>query len=136
VTSEGAQIASGALSPVLDSVSAINRFINSETLVRISEELSSAETAARISGIQNTSNAIIGMVQVLNSTSEELARIQPINIQNHLKNLGANLGLGNSASYTISNKNFTVTVNVDVHMDAKELQTALLQKGTKIVHTP
>ncbi|NBP14318.1 hypothetical protein EBU95_07945 [bacterium] len=119
-----------------DSVSAINNFVNSEKITKIAEELNAAETAARISGIQNTSNAIIGMVQVLNSTSEELARIQPINIQNHLKNLGANLGLGNTAAYTISNKNFTVTVNVDVHMDAKELQTALLQKGTKIVHTP
>lgn len=129
-------ITSRNFTPLNNSISAINGFMTSDQLTRFAQQLTSAETAAKISGIQTTANSIIDMVKTINATSEELAKIDPINIQSNLKHLGTNLGLGNNAAYTISNKNFTVTVNVDVHMDSKDLEKVMLEnKSTRIQHT-
>jgi phage-related protein len=123
--------------PFEASLTAISTFAATDNIRTIATSMGSAETAARISGIQNTSNAIREMVQAINSTSAELARLNPVRIQTNLQHLGTNLGLGNNAAYTITNRNFTVTVNVDVHMDAKDLEKVMLEnRTTRIQHTP
>ena len=130
------QVATEQFQPLNNSITAIKNFLTSESFVALSTQLSAAEVSTRVVGIETTANAISQMVEKINATSQELARLQPVNIQSNLSRLATNLGLGNNATYTIQNRNFTVTVNVDVHMDAKELQTAITQKGTTIQHTP
>jgi hypothetical protein len=122
--------------PLLNSISALTTFTTSPVMVRLAAQMAASENAARISGIQNTSNAIKDMVETINETSRELARISPINIQTNLQRLASNLGLGNNAAYTIKNENFTVQVNVDVHIDARELEKTLVERpNTRIRHT-
>jgi len=123
--------------PLKNSMNTIANFLNSSDLTMIGEVFSAADVAARVSGIETTANSISQMVEKINATSQELASLQPVNIQSNLSRLATNLGLGNNATYTIQNRNFTVTVNVDVHMDARELENTLIErKGTRIQHTP
>lgn len=129
-------ITSASLVPIQNSITALSNFLSGATLVQMATAFNAVETTARISGIENTTNSISSMVQAINSTSAELARVSPINIQTNLNRLAANLGLGNNATYTITNRNFTINVNVDVHMDAAELEKTLVErKGTRIQHT-
>lgn len=131
------QITTEQFQPLNNSITAIKTFLTSEGFIALSTQLSAAEVATRVSGIETTTNAISQMVEKINATSQELARLQPVNIQSNLSRLATNLGLGNNATYTIQNRNFTVTVNVDVHMDARELENTLIERrGTRIQHTP
>jgi hypothetical protein len=131
------QVATEQFQPLNNSITAIKNFLTSEGFVALSTQLSAAEVSTRVVGIETTANAISQMVEKINATSQELARLQPVNIQSNLSRLATNLGLGNNATYTIQNRNFTVTVNVDVHMDARELENTLIERrGTRIQHTP
>ena len=113
----------------------MNTFIGSNELRTIITTLSANTLAASNTGMANTARAITDMVSTVNSISADLASINSVNLTTNLRNLGTNLGLGATSSYTIENRNFTVTVNVDVKVDAAELETALLRKGTRISHT-
>lgn len=122
--------------PTINSIGALNEFINSPLLSRLERNLSSAENTARITGIKNTSDSIKEMVDTINQTSRTLARLKPIKIQTNLKRLAANLGLGNNETYTIRNDNFQITTNLSVHIDAKELEKMLVERpDTRIRHT-
>jgi len=122
--------------PLANSIDALTTFSSSPMLTRLEKTLTAAETSTRITGIQNTSNAIKDMVETINQTSRELAKLQPVNIQTNLNRLAANLGLGNNSVYTIRNENFNIQVNVNVHMDAKEVEKILIERpDTRIRHT-
>jgi len=124
------------LMPLANSIDALTTFSSSPMLTRLEKTLTAAETSTRITGIQNTSNAIKDMVETINQTSRELAKLQPVNIQTNLNRLAANLGLGNNSVYTIRNENFNIQVNVNVHMDAKEVEKILIERpDTRIRHT-
>ena len=76
------------------------------------------------------------MIDTVNQTSRELARLNPIDIQTNLNRLASNLGLGNNSVYTIRNENFTVQVNNHVYLDVKELEKVLVERpDTRIRHT-
>jgi hypothetical protein len=129
-------ISISSLIPLENSIDAISTFASSPMLVRLEQALTTAETSTRITGIQNTSNAIKDMVETINQTSRELARLNPINIQTNLNRLASNLGLGNNSVYTIRNENFTVQVNNHVYLDVKELEKVLVERpDTRIRHT-
>jgi hypothetical protein len=124
------------LMPLVNSIDALTVFINSPFLIRLENALTTAETSARISGIQNTSNAIKEMVDSVNQTSRALAKLQPVNIETNLKRLAGNFGLGRNSEFTIKNENFNVNVNLTVHIDAKELEKILIERpDTRIRHT-
>lgn len=124
------------LMPLANSIDAISTFSTSPMLTKLEKALTAAETSTRITGIQNTSNAIKDMIETVNQTSRELARLQPVNIQTNLNRLAANLGLGNNSVYTIRNENFNVQVNLNVHMDVKEVEKMLIERpDTRIRHT-
>jgi hypothetical protein len=129
-------ISISSLIPLENSIDAISTFASSPMLVRLEQALTTAETSTRITGIQNTSNAIKDMIDTVNQTSRELARLNPINIQTNLNRLASNLGLGNNSVYTIRNENFTVQVNNHVYLDVKELEKVLVERpDTRIRHT-
>lgn len=124
------------LMPLVNSIDSISTFASSPMLIRLERALTAAETSTRINGIQNTSNAIKDMIDTVNQTSRELARLNPINIQTNLNRLASNLGLGNNSVYTIRNENFTVQVNNHVYLDVKELEKVLVERpDTRIRHT-
>lgn len=128
-------IPAGAFTTAESTVGGMESFITTEALSTLIQTMSQQTFEASRTGMQRTARAIHDMVNVVNVVTADLARIEPANITTTLTNLGRNLGLGATGTYTIENRNFTVTVNVDVHMDAKELQTALTQRGTTIQHT-
>lgn len=135
-TKNNEAISVSQMMPTINSIAALNEFTNSPLLSRLERNLSSAENAARITGIKNTSDAIKEMVDTINQTSRTLARLEPINIQTNLKRLASNLGLGNNETYTIRNDNFQITTNLSVHIDAKELEKMLVERpDTRIRHT-
>lgn len=72
---------------------------------------------------------IESMVKIVNTINDDLSKINGINLKPKLKNLGKVLGYGGTDTYTINNKNFKLDVNVNVHMDTKELAKILIETG-------
>lgn len=68
------------------------------------------------------------MVAEVNSISADLGRIRPVEINTQLKALGNRLGLGSNEEITIRNRDFNITVNLEVKVDAEELETVLIRR--------
>lgn len=80
---------------------------------------------------------IRAMVTEVNSIAAELGAIQPVQINTQLKALAGRLGLGNSEEITIRNRDFNITVNMEVRIDAEELETVLVERtGSRIQAGP
>lgn len=83
--------------------------------------------------IKNESFSSIGtnvraMVDEVNSIAHDLGAIEAVNINTSLKALAGRLGLGDSEELTIRNRDFTIAVNVAVHIDAQELERTMVDR--------
>lgn len=85
--------------------------------------------AARRSNLRGVSNAITEMVSQVNSISREMANLTPVNLDVGLRRLAQNIGVGNDARYEIKHRNFTINVNLQVKIDAEELERALIERA-------
>ena len=80
--------------------------------------------------------SIVGMVASVNEIHTSLGAMKDVNITTQLKTLAGNLGLGSNEEFTITNRNFNIKVNLEVKIDAAELERVLVGRpDTTIVHT-
>lgn len=121
------------LSQSLSSVSEISGLRLDEVARSIEVQTESLRSGAFTQMGEN----IRAMVAEVNSIATELGSIQPININTQLKALGGRLGLGDSEEITIRNRDFNITVQLDVHIDSVELERTLLDRpNTRILSRP
>lgn len=80
--------------------------------------------------------SIVGMVASVNEIHTSLGAMKDVNITTQLKTLAGNLGLGSNEEFTITNRNFNIKVNLEVKIDAAELERVLVGRpDTTIQHT-
>lgn len=80
------------------------------------------------------------MVSELNALSDMLSndKLMKIDIAPKLEAMAKKVGLGGSGVYSIAHKPVTITVNLDIHMDAKEIEYGIVNRngpGNKVVVT-
>lgn len=85
--------------------------------------------STRRSNLRGVSNAITEMVSEVNSISREMANLTPVNLDVGLRRLAQNIGVGNDTRYEIRHRNFTINVNLQVKIDAAELEKALIERA-------
>lgn len=121
------------LSQGLSSISEISGLRLDEVARSIEAQTESLKSAAFTHMAEN----IRAMVAEVNSIATDLGSIQPININTQLKALGGRLGLGNSEELTIRNRDFNITVQLDVHIDSQELERTLVDRpNSRILSRP
>jgi hypothetical protein len=83
-----------------------------------------------------TTQAIHDMITHINEVGAELTRIRPMNINAGLRRLASNLGLGNNEEFTINHRNFNVQIQLNVRIDAEDLERVLIDRpNTRFGHT-
>ena len=78
------------------------------------------------------------MVEETNIINEEITKIDDVNLEARLEELGDKLGI-KSTDFTIKHKNFNVTINLDVVMDVNTIKEKLLagpgKDGARLLRT-
>jgi len=105
---------------VLSSVSGVVNSINSG----LAQSVTQATTQ-----ITTIGGTIGDMISQINLISEKLNSIEPINIMADLQRVGNVLGVGRNSAITIRNDNFTITVNLTVTLDARDLEAVLVERS-------
>lgn len=112
------------LSKSLGSLNEISSVSFTDIEAQISENLKALESGAFL----HVGDNIRAMVERVNSIATDLGSIEPINLNTSLKALAGRLGLGDSEELTIRNRDFNIEVNVEVHIDAQELERVLVER--------
>lgn len=92
------------------------------------EELSNRVSSLKSSFNTDIAAVITEMVKQANDLDEAMSSIGDVSISTGLEKVGRALGIDNKR-FTIDNKGFSINVNLNVTMDAKELATVLTQKN-------
>jgi hypothetical protein len=90
--------------------------------------------ALETKSISVVSDGLIKMVDKVNNISAELASMKAADITVGLKNVANVLGVKNE-QLTLNYKNFTLAVNVNVQVDAAQLETAIVDRKLSRVQT-
>lgn len=113
----------------------------SDVLSKVSSFSSGFITAAdtvkdtTVEAVQQPFIVISEMIKKVQELSDLLSddKLTKIDIRPKLTTLAASVGLGGKGTYSIEHKPFTVTVNLDVHMDTKQIEHALVDRhGTSL----
>jgi hypothetical protein len=67
------------------------------------------------------------MVEEVNKVSEELSQLHVANIDVSMKNIANILGV-KAEQLTIQHRNFAININVNVKMDASQIERALIDR--------
>lgn len=101
----------------------------------LAANLEANAAALRSEAFTHVATNIRAMVAQVNSIAHDLGAVEPININSSLKRLAGRFGLGSNDEITIRNRDFTIQVNLEVHMDARELERTLIERpNTQIMH--
>ncbi len=116
-------------------------FPSQENLSLIQGSMSSvvdiAETLSRaVNSIESgTNEAIAELLNGLADNIDLLNNIRPVSISTSLSQLASSIGLGSSESLTITNRNFTLQVNMTIRIDAETIERAIVSNpdGTLVI---
>jgi len=77
-------------------------------------------------------NSVFGGI---NSIINELNNIRPVNLEASLGRIAGMVTMGGSEEFNINHKNFTLTVNLSVHLNAQTIEEAIVSNpaGTLVV---
>lgn len=86
-------------------------------------------------GIKPALVAIDEMLKVATELDKMLgdSKLNKINISTKLQNVAKAVGFGSKGSYSVRNHDVVVTVNLDVHMDAAELEKSMIMRASSFV---
>lgn len=117
------------LNTLMTSLSAVAE-IGNINFTEVATSIEANAEAIRNGAFTHMADNIRTMVSEVNSIAAELGSIQPVRINTELKALAGRLGLGSSDEITIRNRDFNITVELDVHIDSQELERTLLDRPT------
>lgn len=78
--------------------------------------------------INQVRDTMVELVAKVNEINSELLNLDPININTGLQRLGNVLGV-NNGELTINNRSFTIEVNFNVSIDARDLENILVDRA-------
>jgi len=98
-------------------------------------ELNGAVKEIKQAGLAPALKAIQEMIDQVNKMDEALSdgRLNTINVKTKLQQVAANVGLGSKAQYTIQTKPVNITVNLQVSMNAEDMEKALIMRASSII---
>lgn len=119
----------GVTNNVLESTKSLNVFKG------FAQELNSTIKEIKAFGMAPALKAINEMVDQVRKMDEALSdgKLNTVNVQTKLKSVASGMGLGGKASYTIQSKPVNITVNLNVSMNAEDMEKALIMRSTSII---
>lgn len=132
----------GAIKGMFETFSKIPEFLASAgNIASIGPSITRLATSLSETEFSRVTSIVSGMVAEVNQLASTIHRLEPINIETGLRNLGNSLGLGADGNYTIQNRNFNVIVNFSVKFDQDSLdafELAMIRRTgphpTRILH--
>lgn len=106
-----------------------------QDLERLPGQVKKTVKEIQSSGMQPALKAINDMVDQVKKMDEALAdgRLNTVNVQTKLRQVANAVGLGGKASYTVQTKPVQITINMNVQMNAEDLEKALVMRSTSII---
>lgn len=108
-----------SLTQTLTSVSGVMNYINTG--------LGTSVTQAQAQ-MTNVGAAVTDIITKVTTISNQLSNIEPINLIADLERVGEVIGVGRNSAITIRNDNFTITVNLHVTLDTRDLEAVLVDR--------
>lgn len=129
--------------------SAISNLENLENLNNVSSQLSGmsdavtsiAASSAQLIGninsgaLKEAMNAVKQMVKVVNEMDDALSddTLNKFNVKAKLEKVATSLGLGAKAEYTIKNKAVNIKLNLNITMDAGQVEKVMIMRSSSII---
>ena len=98
-------------------------------LLNMANTLPTFVTQIRDTHFAGVSKGLIDMVSQINHVSEELSGIHVADVNLTMRNVANVLGV-KSETLTLQHRNFAINVNVNVQMDAAQIETAIVDRPT------
>lgn len=117
------------LTTLMNSLNSVTE-IGNINFTEVASSIEANAEAIRAGAFTMMAENIRTMVAEVNSIAAELGSIQPVRINTQLKALAGRLGLGSSDELTIRNRDFNITVELEVHIDSEELERTLIERPT------
>ena len=101
----------------------------------IPKSIKAAQAIIKDNAFKPAIEAVQEMVRLANDMDTALAdgNLNKIDVRARLQRLAGNVGLGAKAKYTIQNKSVNITVNLQVSMNAEDLEKALLMRTKSVI---
>jgi uncharacterized protein YoxC len=107
-----------------------------EDIVYLQDNIMSTMDWIATMGDMNSAEAlgrIQDMVSTVQQVEDSIKQLNSINLETRLQSLAGGLGLGKSGTYTIKSREIVITVNLDVYMDANDLEQSLVSRTNSII---
>jgi hypothetical protein len=100
---------------------------------KLPASIKAATTAIKGDGLKPALEAVSQMVKLANDLDTMLASGMKIDTPVKLKKMATAVGLGAKANYTVTNKMVQLTVNLNVTMDAGEVEKVVIMRKSSII---
>lgn len=129
-----------ALSTTTDQISKVSDTLESiqtvfDKIESIPKGIKAAQAIIKNNAFKPAVEAVQEMVKLANDMDSALAdgNLNKVDVRTKLQRVATNLGLGAKAKYTIQNKSVNITVNLQVSMNAEDLEKALLMRTKSVI---
>lgn len=94
-----------------------------------------AVSSIKQDGLRPAAEAVSTMVTLVNEMEDALsdANLNKVNIKTKLGNVAKAVGLGSKARYTIKNKAVNIAINLQVTMNAEDMEKALIMRSKSVI---
>lgn len=99
------------------------------------KQLQSTVKEIKQAGLAPALKAVQDMIDQVNNMDSALAdgKLNTINVKTRLKQIASNVGLGSKAQYTIQSKPVNITLNLQVHLNAEDMEKAIIMRASSII---
>lgn len=118
---------------LMSSISSIQGFFDG--MSKIPASVKEATSALKRDAIKPAMEAITNMVALANQLDTALSdgNLNKVDIRAKLTNVANSVGLGAKAQYTITSKPVNITVNLNVALNAEDMEKAIIMRGSSII---
>ena len=96
-------------------------------------EVQKAASEIKSVGIKSVLESVSNMMKCVNDIDAALGSSNKINLVTKLQNVAKSVGFGSKLTTSIQNKDVVINVNLEVHMDAAELEKAMIMRANSFV---
>jgi len=116
-----------------DRLKSVNQVFQS--VGEIPKSVAMATANIKTGGITPAINAVKKMVELANELDNALSdgNLNKLDVQTKLARVASGVGLGSNAKYTIQNKPVNITLNLQVTMNAEDLEKALIVRSKSVI---
>lgn len=105
------------------------------TIGEVPKNIKEATNAVKSKGFAPAIEAVHEMTKLANQLESALAdgNLNKLDVKTKLANVAGKIGLGSKARYTIQNKPVNITLNLEVSMNAEDLERSLIMRTKSVI---